>query len=111
VVQPILEESKFEAILEAGDLETAARHLVVPPAALAVEPGDDGQRPRAAIACDILQRPVDGNGDTVAAAILDAWANRLITLRLEFGLELDDDRVATDRPPSARSKDLGAGLR
>lgn len=110
VVQPILEESKFEAILEAGDFETAARHLVVPPATLTVESADVGQRPRAALACHILQRPVDGNGDTVAAAILDAWASRLIALRLEFGSELDDDAVATDRPRSARSKGLDAGL-
>ncbi|SRR5690606_4607280 len=94
VVRPILGESEFEALLEAGDLETAARQLVVPPASLIVEPGADGQQPRATIACNILKRPVAGSGETLAEAILDAWANRLITLKLEFGPDLDDTQPA-----------------
>jgi len=90
VVLPILGEREFEALLGAGDLETAAQHLVVPPASLIVEPGGDGPRSRAAIACNILKRPVTGRGSTLAEAILEAWANRLIMLRLEFGLDLEE---------------------
>lgn len=90
VVLPILGEREFGALLGAGDLETAAQHLVVPPASLIVEPGGDGPRSRAAIACNILKRPVTGRGSTLAEAILEAWANRLIMLRLEFGLDLEE---------------------
>ncbi len=57
---------------------------------------------RAVIPCSLLKRKVDGSGDTTAGAMLNAWANWLIALRLEFGIELEDS------PPSA--DDWGAPL-
>jgi hypothetical protein len=101
-VLPILDESAFETLLEAGDHEAAARQLVAEPAALLIEPGSDSAPRRVVLGCPILNRGVDGSGETVAHAILRAWASRLVALRVEFGSDLDGAPAAEGQrmPPS-----------
>lgn len=87
VVHMSLNEDAFEALLDAGEWDTAARHLVAQPTALSVEQDSDGPV-RAVISCVILKRAIHGHGDTVAAAVLDAWTTCLLALRTEFGADL-----------------------
>ena len=87
VVRLSLEEDAFEALLEAGEFDTAARHLIARPTALTVN--QDGDDPvRATIKCVILDRTVHVAGDTVATAVLAAWTTCLLALRDEFGADL-----------------------
>lgn len=95
VVRLSLDEDVFEALLEAGEFDTAARHLVAQPTALSVDQDPDGPI-RAVIGCVILKRAIHGTGETVAAAVLDAWTTYLLALRTEFGADLL--RLA-DQPP------------
>lgn len=95
VVRLSLDEEAFEALLEAGNLDTAARHLVAQPTALSVD--QDGNGPvRAVISCVILGRAIHGTGETVATAVLDAWTTCLLALRTEFGTDL---LSLPDQPP------------
>jgi hypothetical protein len=87
VVHGSLDEDAFEALLDAGELDTAARHLIAQPTALSVEEDADG-RVQAVISCVILRRAIRGTGDTVATAVLDAWTTCLLALRTEFGADL-----------------------
>jgi len=105
VVSPILDEEAFEALLDVGDFDTAARQLVVPPATLLVQADPDAKSLRAVIGCAILKRPVEGTGDTAAAAILDAWTSWLITLRLEFGVDFEQIPLP---PTPGRAADRGS---
>jgi hypothetical protein len=99
VMPSILDEDTFEALLEAGDFDTAARQLFAAPTTLFIETRSDDPSLRAVIGCAILKHPVDGAGNTAAAAILDAWTRWLFTLRLEFGSDLDDDPVPASPAP------------
>lgn len=96
VLLPIVNEDEFEALLEAGDLDTAARQLFGPSTTLLIESGSGDTPARAVIACAILKQKVVGAGETTAAAMLKAWTNWLVTLRLEFGADLEAD-PAPDR--------------
>lgn len=82
-----VDEDAFEALLEAGEFDAAARHLVAQPAALSVEQYPNGPI-RAVISCAILKRTIPGTGETVATAILNAWTTCLLALRTEFGADL-----------------------
>jgi hypothetical protein len=94
VVHMSLDEDTFEALLDAGELDTAARHLVAQPTALSVEEEPDGPV-RAVISCVILKRAIHGRGESVATAVLDAWTTCLLALRTEFGADLVN---LTDQP-------------
>lgn len=83
VVRLAIPEERFEAMLEAGNFDSAARHLIAQPAALAVEEGVDGIGARATISCAILGRAIHGSGTSVGAAVLDAWTTCLLALRDE----------------------------
>ena len=99
VVRPSLNEDDFEALLEAGQFDTAARYLVAQPTALSVDEDSDGCV-RAVISCVILKRAIHGTGETVATAILDAWTTCLLALRTTFGedlLSLNDQSPHTAR--------------
>lgn len=90
-----LDEDVFEGLLEAGEFDTAARYLVAQPTALSVDKDRAGTI-RAVIRCAILKRAIQGTGDTVAAAVLDAWTSCLLSLRAKFGADLLN---LEDRPP------------
>lgn len=110
VMPPVLEEDAFEALLASGDFDSAARQLFGPPTALLIETRADGSPLRAIVGCPILKRPVDGAGDSAAAAMLDAWARWLVTLRLEFGSDLDDDPAPVSSGPYPICKTVCPGL-
>lgn len=100
-----LDEDDYEALLQAGEWDTAARHLVAEPAALTVDEDAEGTV-RAAISCAILNRTIQGTGDTVATAVLDAWTTCLLALRSEFGADLLSlaDRRPHEGPPARHRK-------
>lgn len=102
LVRLAIDEEAFEALLERGEYDTAARHLVSRPTALVVEQ-DGAGRVRATIGCVILKRVLRGSGDTAAAAVLDAWTTCLLALRSEFGTELAS---LPDRPLQADQFEL-----
>jgi hypothetical protein len=95
VVHMSIDEDAFEELLDAGALDTAARHLIAQPTALSVEQDPNGPI-RAVISCVILKRAIHGHGDTVATAVLDAWTTCLLALRTEFGADLT---IMADRAP------------
>lgn len=88
VVRLAIDEDSFEALLEAGELDAAARHLVAQPTALAIKNEGNGVLVEASISCVILKRVVTGTGPTEADAILNAWASCLLALRAEYGANL-----------------------
>lgn len=75
-----LDEGHYEALLEAGDLEGAARQLVAAPT-LSVSTTSTPCGVRVAIRCNTLDRTLIGEGDSVADAILQAWSECLLMLR------------------------------
>lgn len=82
------DEDTFEALLDSGDFDTAARHLVARPTALSVESGDGVESFRATISCMVLDRVIDGTGETIANAVLNAWTTCLMALKSEYGADL-----------------------
>jgi hypothetical protein len=97
LVRLSLGEDAFEALLERGEYDAAARHLVAQPTALVIDQDDDGPV-QATISCVILNRVLRGTGDSAAAAILAAWTTCLLALRDEFGADLPS---LPDRPLQA----------
>lgn len=81
---PEINETAFERLLAAGQFEHAARLLVAAPA-LSVTATCDGDFAKAAIKCRVLNRTIRGEGQTVADAILQAWSECLLMLRIEPG--------------------------
>jgi len=106
VVRLAIDEDQFEALLAAGELDQAARHLIAQPTALTVETAGPGLSVRATISCVILNQAISGTGSTVATAVLSAWTTCL--LALENGVnEVSDpllpgriDRSGRDRRSS-----------
>lgn len=88
VVRLGIDEEGFEALLDAGDFDTAARHLVGQPTALSIDADQGKSKFKATINCSILGRAIRGSGETVAIAVLDAWTTCLIGLRSEYGTDL-----------------------
>lgn len=78
----------FEALLEAGDFDTAAKHLIAQPASLTTEAIQGTIQIKARIRCFVLNRDIVGFGGTVATAVLNAWTRCLLTLRAQFGDDL-----------------------
>lgn len=79
-----IDEESYEALLEAGDLDAAARRLIAAPA-LTVSATSSAEGVEVAIGCRILNQTIVGRGDSVAAAILHGWTECLFALRSEFG--------------------------
>lgn len=88
VLRLAIDECRFEALLEAGNFNLAARHLVAQPTSLRVEPDPDRTMIVATISCEILQRVIRGTGETEAIAIMDAWSSCVLGLRSKFGADL-----------------------
>lgn len=80
-----LDEQGYEELLSAGDLEAAARRLVAAPT-LTVTTAWGHERIDVAIRCRTLKITTFGQGDSVAAAILQCWAKCFLSLRAEFGM-------------------------
>lgn len=79
VIRLPVEEDRFEALLEAGDLDTAARVLIAEPASLSVRLIADGKSFRATITC--FDRAFCGTGTTKAAAVVGALTAGLLALK------------------------------
>jgi hypothetical protein len=77
-----IDEERYEALLEAGDLDAAARTLVAAPT-LTVSATSSPNGVEVAIGCKTLNRTIHGKGDSIAAAILQAWTKCLFMLRSE----------------------------
>ena len=75
-----LDEAHYEALLDAGDFEAAARRLVATPT-LSVSAAPAAGGVKVAIRCSRLHKTLVGEGDSVADAILQAWAECLLMLR------------------------------
>lgn len=88
VVRLGCDEPVFEALLDAGEFDAAARYLVGQPTALSVEAEGKGASYRATIGCSILQRAISGSGQTEASAILNAWTACLLSLKSEYEADL-----------------------
>ena len=96
-----VDEKGFEALLDAGDFDNAAHHLIGQPAALSVERNLHQPEYHATINCSILGRAIRGNGETVATAILEAWTTCLLGLRLQYGPDLLSGPNQLERRPLA----------
>lgn len=88
VLRLAIEEDRLEALLEAEEFDTAARHLIAQPTAFAYEVEQKEDSIRATVSCPILGRAVHGTGSTVASAILAVLTTGLLSLRDEFGENL-----------------------
>ena len=75
-----LDEVGYEALLQSGDLDGAARMLVAAPT-LSVSTSSSELGAKIAIRCSTLNRTIMGEGDSVADAILQAWTECLLKLR------------------------------
>ena len=88
VLRLAIDEDSFEALLDAGDFDAAARHLVAQPTSLSVTHGASGSMVSAEISCVVLKRVIQGTGKSEADAILDAWASCVLALKDQFGADL-----------------------
>jgi len=79
-----IDEESYEQLLAAGELDAAARRLVAAPT-LAVTTTSTPGGVEVAIKCRTRGQTVFGKGDSVAAAILQAWTTCLLALKSEDG--------------------------
>jgi len=80
----VIDEEQFEALLDSEDFDSAARHLVAQQGVLTFERATDATPIKATIGCLVLKRAVDGYGETVADAVLDAWSAHILALKEYF---------------------------
>lgn len=78
-----VDPESFEALLERGDLDTAARCLVAQPTALSFEGENGADLIRATIQCVALNKKVHGIGASVAKSVLNAWTTCLLSLKAQ----------------------------
>jgi hypothetical protein len=83
-VGPAVDEQRFEALLDCGEFDTAARYLVARPSALTTGRAADTNAITATIKCSVSNRAIEGHGETIADAVLDAWTTHLLCLRTQF---------------------------
>lgn len=81
--QAAIDEDSFEALLESGDLDAAARRLVSN-TALTVSTTSTGDGVEVALGCRSLKRTIRGKGNSVATAILQAWTRCVFAVRAEL---------------------------
>ena len=79
-----IDEERYETLLEAGDLDAAARCLLWAPT-LTVNATSTAGGVEVSLGCKSLKRTIVGKGDSVATAILQAWTKCLLTLRSKPG--------------------------
>jgi hypothetical protein len=75
-------EDAFEALLDSGELDAAALFLL--PSPFNVERDANGVSMSAATKCALLNCAFNGNGETIADAVLGAWTTCLLALAAEF---------------------------
>lgn len=101
IVRLQIEEDELEALLDAGDFDGAARQLLANPTALGVRENEP-ERTSAVISCPILKRTMEGEGDSIASAILGAWTNAFLAIEKEVAPSLLNP---TDQPqPGCQSE-------
>lgn len=100
-----IDPDSFEALLDSGNLDTAARHLVARPTALDTEGEAGAPLIRATIRCSALNRKVHGIGDSVAKAVLNAWSTCLLCLREQYG---DDLSGLSQQSSGVRLRDVSS---
>lgn len=98
VARAAIDEESFEALLEAGNYDTAARHLVASPIALDID--DDRATIEATIRCPLIEGAVCASGSSIASAVLKAWALCMLELRIVFVAELRRERGEEARDPA-----------
>ena len=76
------DDHAFEALLDSGEFDGAARHLL--PAAVNIEPEAGAIRTEVAVRSPLMNRTFHGKGETLAHAILEAWTACLLSLGAEF---------------------------
>lgn len=81
------DEDGFEALLEAGAFDAAARRLAGDSTAVTVEAVGEGGNYRATINFPNRGCAISGRGDNEASAILNAWTSSILDLRSECGLD------------------------
>lgn len=75
-----IDEAEYEALLEAGELNTAARWLVDAPT-LSVRTSTSEGGVKVAVRCSTLNLTMIGEGASEADAILQAWSKCLLKLK------------------------------
>ena len=79
-----IDEQRFEALLDCGEFDAAARYLLAQPSAMTIRPAADADAITATIKCSVSERAIEGHGETIANAVLDAWTTHLLSLRTQF---------------------------
>ena len=79
----LIDEEGVEALLAVGDPDAAARRLVAA-STVAVTSISAGETVEVAVVWKTTAKPIVGTGETLAEALLQAWAKCLMTLRSDL---------------------------